>query len=627
MLISSLFVLTFTITCTEAQTKKKCPTVSSTRFSRDSASEIIDALALKNTDIIAVIADESSLAQKLYEFAPIKEILLFMKDQELCEDFESIINQDTQGENQPRVQVIFSDLSEIDISSAQAIIVTALDIDLKKLTQKVAQLPDGVRLLIRDQLEYDPALHLETIRTIALSPTQGITMYEYVVKRPTVADLLNELYIGMTGFGISQEEADEIRKAGGDPTYGEIELSSAEKIFTELVPIGPSDVFYDLGCGIGKLALWVYLATPAKKISGIELCGSRFEQAVKAKKLMEEKILPKRKAIMLADWGDKASRKTLSVTCGNIADADLRDATIIYMCSTCYPDTLMQTMVDKFIGLNEGLRIVTLKELPTHPSIHLIGKPQRFPMTWSPERGSPVYIYEMRHPQLKDVLDHAYGDFNGLNTSVEDKEKEVVADEDTAPSGEITYESAKKLLKNILRLEPDDVFYDLGSEAGKLAIHAYLETPVKKVIGIESSKSQLQSAELAKKRMTELLSVSPYDSLWEKTWNNAETKVLEFHNKETFDTSFTDATKTFIGSTFFLKDVLTNLCTTIPTGARVVSLQKLQGCPKLTLVKTHQLTTSWSKDVSVYEYVVKTQPIPVKAINHKGSVASQKSKK
>lgn len=416
--MTSCLFISLAMLTTSAVGQRACSTNTHTRFSRDSVREIIDSLALKNTDAVVLIADENSLAHKFYELAPVKELIVAITDQESCEDFEKTVNEDVLDENRPNTKVICDGVSAVDLSSAQVIIVTALNVDFNDMAQRVTKLPDGVKLLMREQSDYDATLHLEAIRTIATSATQGITMYEYVVKRPTPADLLNELYVGMTGFGISQEEADEVRKAGGDPTYGEIELSSAEKIFTGLVPIGPDDVFYDLGCGIGKLTLWVYLATPAKKSVGIELCGSRFDQAAKAKKLMEEKILPQRKAIMKAEWGDKALRKKVSVTCGNIATADLDDATIIYMCATCYPDSLMQDMVNKFVTLKEGLKIVTLKELPAHPSIHAVGKPQRFPMTWSPEKGSPVYIYEMRHPQPEDALGHAEtSTANGLVTT------------------------------------------------------------------------------------------------------------------------------------------------------------------------------------------------------------------
>lgn len=588
-LIISLLVLGTATYAVQAQ--KACASKPNTHLSRHGASEIIDSLSFKESDVVVVIADESSLAQTMYEQVSVKELTVAIADREACEDFDRIVSTDTQ-ENRPRTHVVCGGLAEVDLLAANVVIVTALDVDLKNLMERATRLPDGVTLLTRDQLDFDQALHLEAIRTIATSPIQGITMYEYRVQRPTVSDLLTDLYTGMTGFGISQDEADVVRKAGGDPTYGEITCASAEKIFTELVPIGADDVFYDLGCGIGKLAMWVYLATPAKKSVGVELSDSRFSLAAKAKELMEKNILPQRKATMLADWGDKAKRKTVDFVLGNIADFDFRDATIIYMCATCYPDLLMQAMVDKFVTLRAGLRIVALKALPAHPSIHLVGTPQRFPMTWSPDRGSPVYIYEMRHPQLKDVLDKAY---------------RQASTDGALPESEITYDSVKDLCDNILRLTAQDVFYVLGSGVGKLVLQAYLETPVKSVVGIEASQENFDVALAAYQRMKELLAESPYEALFAKKWSNADEKTLEFVHKNSEEVDLAQATKLVVSASWCSAESvgdLLKLCKKMPAGARVVALSKLSECPELEFVKEHKLVTSWSTPVNAYEYLV-----------------------
>ena len=47
--------------------------------------------------------------------------------------------------------------------------------------------------------------------------------------------------------------------------------------------------------------------------------------------------------------------------------ANLDDATIIYMCSTCFPPELLEKLLIKFEKINRlGLRIITLKELPDY---------------------------------------------------------------------------------------------------------------------------------------------------------------------------------------------------------------------------------------------------------------------
>ncbi len=53
--------------------------------------------------------------------------------------------------------------------------------------------------------------------------------------------------------------------------------------------------------------------------------------------------------------------------------------------------------------------------------------------------------------------------------------------------GEILFPSFNKIIKR-MDINENDVFYDLGSGAGKSALQFFLKTPVKKVIGIEANK-------------------------------------------------------------------------------------------------------------------------------------------
>lgn len=574
-------------------------------FELNSVREIVDILALKPTDVVVVLDDDEFVAQAISELQPVKELIAVIKDQDACDTFNKNV------QDAPHTQVICGGLADADLLSATVIIALSPAIKPQELLAKIVNLPDGVKVLTRHQLDVHESLHLEAIRSIATSELSTVLMYEYLVKRPTVAEVLQEMYRGMTGYGISQEEADSVRKVGGDPTYGEIEFPSAEEIFTKIVPITAHDVFYDLGCGIGKLATWIYLATPAKKVVAIELSDSRYKVALEAQKLMRETVLPKRKAIMRAEWGELALRKTFDVVQGDIAEADLHDATVIYMCSTCYPDLLMQKMVDKFVTLKEGLRIVTLKELPAHPSIHAVGTPQRFKMSWSLEKGSPVYIYEMRHPKLKDVLDKAYEGIDGF--SIPEEEKEEVRKQGGAPTyGEITYDSAKILFRDILKIKAGDVFCDLGAGTGKVALQAYLETPATKIIGVELSPKRFADAQTARERVEKLLQEEPYQTLWQQKWGEVD-KLCDFRHENIMNTDLTGVTKIFTCATCFsaeLMDSIAGFCRKLPQGARIASLKKLSECSELALVKTHKLAMSWSNSVEVYEYVVGAEAAP-----------------
>lgn len=220
--------------------------------------------------------------------------------------------------------------------------------------------------------------------------------------------IIDDLYQNVSGYRISEEEKHAVRNEGGDPTYGEILYESAQKLLDD-VALTREDVFYDLGSGAGKFVMQVYLTTQAKKAVGIELCKTRCEMAQeRAEKIRTIAELSSRCAYeigdVLANVETKniikiSDSKTIEFNNENILKADLSDATIVFMCSTCFSDELMQKIVDKLAGLQEGLRVLTLKDLPPHDHFKLVRQYQ-LPMSWSKSSpGSPVYLYKLEKSQ------------------------------------------------------------------------------------------------------------------------------------------------------------------------------------------------------------------------------------
>ena len=188
--------------------------------------------------------------------------------------------------------------------------------------------------------------------------------------------VLDKIYAGISGFGIAEKEVNFIKKSGGAATYGEIKFDSAQKLLDYLKPT-KDDVFYDLGSGVGKFVIQTYLTTDVKKSCGIELSGTRYELAVKALATMEaEKLFDPLRDLRFKN--------------ANIITSDFSDATIIFLCSTCYSDELMQKITDKFQKLKPGVKIASLREFKNPVNFKKIDT-LHLPMTWS--ESSPVYIY------------------------------------------------------------------------------------------------------------------------------------------------------------------------------------------------------------------------------------------
>jgi precorrin-6B methylase 2 len=189
---------------------------------------------------------------------------------------------------------------------------------------------------------------------------------------------LTQLYTKITGFGISDGEKETIKSAGGAPTYGEILPKSVSILLADL-KLTEEDVFYDLGSGVGKVAVQVYLESPVKKSVGVELSPTRHNHAMKVHG-------------KLKDAGKLKANRDLVFCQENILHADISDATVLFLCSTCYSDELMADLASKMQQLKPGTRILTLKPFKSTTSLKLL-KTYQLPMTWT--EASAVHLYQV----------------------------------------------------------------------------------------------------------------------------------------------------------------------------------------------------------------------------------------
>lgn len=254
--------------------------------------------------------------------------------------------------------------------------------------------------------------------------------------------ILETIYKDISGYGIPQKETELIKNEGGDPTYGQITYEGAA-VLLEHLNIDEDTVFYDLGSGTGALIWQTYLTTPAKKCVGVELSETRFKLAKSTEHYaMElapacftfEKEMHKKLKLGTIAW---PAKKTMLFKQENMIKTDIKDARVIFMCATCFPETLMKTMTERFAELKDGLRIATLKQLTPHEDIYLM-QTLTLPMTWS--KNSPVYIYELdreRKKHKKDTsgqecaLKHEMQPMSEMPLALDESvEEDILADED-----------------------------------------------------------------------------------------------------------------------------------------------------------------------------------------------------
>lgn len=138
-------------------------------------------------------------------------------------------------------------------------------------------------------------------------------------------------------------------------TYGEVSVESLTSVILPLLNLQQSDVFYDLGCGTGKIVVQVALQTPCMVSKGIELMENRVREGSRALKRLETMDLP-----ILHD-------KDIHIVHGDILKpppiAHMMDATVVFINNVCFgPELMLQVM--KQLSLMPNLRrVVTLRRL------------------------------------------------------------------------------------------------------------------------------------------------------------------------------------------------------------------------------------------------------------------------
>ena len=193
--------------------------------------------------------------------------------------------------------------------------------------------------------------------------------------------ILRRLYKDIDGhIDLGAKEQEKIRAAKSSAIYGEITPAAAEKLI-EYINFKPKDVFYDLGSGVGKLIIHAAMLAKPKKLVGIELSTSRHAMARSVLKQAEKENLLK--------------AKNVEFVCGDILKRNLDEATVIYTCSTAFPERFFNKVVNRIAELKPGTIFISLDEAKPNKRLQEIDV-LRLDMTW--KRRTPVYIYKVVKP-------------------------------------------------------------------------------------------------------------------------------------------------------------------------------------------------------------------------------------
>ena len=185
-------------------------------------------------------------------------------------------------------------------------------------------------------------------------------------------------------------------------TYGEITELGARQLFYSMNLYGnnPKEnnnnnqhqpiLFYDLGCGVGKLVIQAYLEIPRLvQTVGVELAPSRYRVAKDTWKSIQSL------ATQIRNMGRQPYDASVDLQQGDLHDTNLSMATHIYVASLCFSDDMMERLGEKISLEAKALQcIATLKEFPSRFERNL-GKPKvsYVEMSWTRPYGAQVYFY------------------------------------------------------------------------------------------------------------------------------------------------------------------------------------------------------------------------------------------
>lgn len=188
--------------------------------------------------------------------------------------------------------------------------------------------------------------------------------------------IINKIYVGLSGYNISNINKNKIIKSGGIPTYGEITLDGIRCIMCKIYN-KQNKIFYDLGSGIGKMVIYSKLKYSFKKVIGVELSVERHKIANIA--LNRLKKIKKINNIKLIN--------------NNLLKVDLSNADVIYISNLCFTKELINLIECKFNNeLKKGTIIFSsqkLDKLNAHMTLTFNVK-----MTWT-NKGK-IYKYIMK---------------------------------------------------------------------------------------------------------------------------------------------------------------------------------------------------------------------------------------
>lgn len=172
-----------------------------------------------------------------------------------------------------------------------------------------------------------------------------------------------QVYDGVNGKEVSYLER-ERHGVVDDKTlnYGELPFASQRALF-EKASLGPADRFYDLGSGIGQVAVAVRLLFDVASVTGIEYLQDLHETATERLEFARSRVVNTEYESLL---------KHVEFRQGDFLEQDWSDATVVYAAATCFSEELFGAIVTRAAQLASGTRLILISKEVNHPDFSVV---------------------------------------------------------------------------------------------------------------------------------------------------------------------------------------------------------------------------------------------------------------
>lgn len=164
---------------------------------------------------------------------------------------------------------------------------------------------------------------------------------------------LANVYQGVQRVPRPKTDREYWRQRKVSPAYGEMLYPSVKKMMNKFCSLSAGG-FLDLGSGLGKLALQIFMQSGIKKVLGIEALTELSEQA--------KNVVRRVRVDCPFFWEDS---RDLRLVTGNFLTEDWEGASIVYACSTCFRTELLEAIGDRINVEMEIKQAFTLNPFPT----------------------------------------------------------------------------------------------------------------------------------------------------------------------------------------------------------------------------------------------------------------------